>query len=161
MPQNLQFCLCKFRAFCHADLNSRRCVRKNMFTRQRLPDDIHQTLLRRVLVPQAVGPGPLSLVQNCAVDQRGHNNDFALRLYRFDLANGGQTILAVLRLHIHQNQIDRACPAHLDCLFRAWNGRRDPVSVLDTEIAFQQTADHGLVFNDHHSHMLLPPVPAD
>ena len=40
-------------------------------------------------------------------------------------------------------------------------GCRDPASVLGTEIAFQQTADHGLVFNNHHSHVLLPPVPAD
>jgi len=57
--------------------------------------------------------------------------------------------------------IDRACPAHLNRLLCAGDGRRDPVSVLDTEIAFQQTADHGLVFNDHHAHILLPPVPAD
>ena len=161
MPQNLQFRLCKFRAFCHADLNRRRHVRKNMFPGHRLPDNIHQTLLRRVLIPQAVGPGPLCLIQNGAVDQRGHNNNFALRLYRFDLANGSQAVLAVLRLHIHQNQIDGACPAHLNRLLCTGEGCRDPVSVLGTEIAFQQTADHSLVFNDHHSHVLLPPVPAD
>ena len=161
MPQNLQFRLCKFRAFCHADLNRRRRVREDMFTRHRLPDDIHQTLLRRVLIPQAVSPGPLCLVQNRAVDQRGHNNNFALRLYGFDLTNGSQAVLAVLRLHIHQNQIDGACPAHLNRLLCTGDGRRDPVSVFGVKIAFQQTADHGLVFNDHHSHVLLPPVPAD
>ena len=161
MPQNLQFRLCKFRAFCHADLNCRRCIRKNMFTLQCLPDDIHQALLRRVLVPQAVSPGLLCFIQNGAVDQRSHNNNFTLRLYGFNLANSNQPVLTVLCLHIHQNQINRICPAHLDCLFRAWNGRRDPVSVLGAKIAFQQTANHGLVFNDHHLHMLLPPFPAN
>ena len=69
MPQDFQLRLCKFRAFCHADLNRRRRVREDMFTRHRLPDNIHQTFLRRVLIPQAVGPGPLCLVQNGAVDQ--------------------------------------------------------------------------------------------
>ena len=48
---------------------------------------------RQVLIPQAVSPGSLCLVQNRAVDQRGHNNNFALRLYGFDLTNGSQAVL--------------------------------------------------------------------
>ena len=62
-------------------------------------------------------PGAKQAVEVCrtsSVDQRGHNNNFALRLYGFDLTNGSQSVLAVLRLHIHQNQIDGACPAHLN-----------------------------------------------
>ena len=89
MPQNFQFRLCKFRAFCHADLNRRRRVRENMFPGHRLPDNIHQTLLRRVLIPQAVGPGPLCLIQNGAVPKEKITEGGGLSMLRRRIEKAG------------------------------------------------------------------------
>ena len=161
MPQHLHLRFGKFRAFCHADLHRRRCVRKDTLAGHRPADDLHQAVFCGILIPQAVRPRRLCFLQNRAVKQRGHNNNFYLRTLGFDLTDGNQSVFPVLRLHIHQNEIDRACSAHLNCLLRAGNGCDDLIPVLRKEIAFQQAADHGLVFNDHHSHALFPPFPAD
>ena len=69
MAQHLQFCLCKFGAFCHTNLDGRRRVRKDVFPCHCLSDNLHEPGLVRILIPEAVSTGCFCLIQNRTIDQ--------------------------------------------------------------------------------------------
>ena len=66
----------------------------------------------------------------------------------FDLRSGGQTILAVFRLHVHEDQIDRLLAAELRGEIRARDRRGQRKRRLFFYIGFQQLSHHRLIFHD-------------